>query len=222
MLLELRDVAFSYGGAASGPLVLEGLDFSVEQGDFIIIRGASGSGKSTILRLICRLQSATAGMLLFKDEQLDSIAPSRLRSSICYVPQVPVMVDGTVRENLLLPFTFEANRSRRKPSGAEIQSMLERFYLGDVSPVQSAQKLSVGQKQRLALMRALLQGPEMLLLDEPTSALDRESASMVFRIIERLNMDEGKTVITVTHGDYSPPVPKTRRYLLRNRQLESV
>jgi putative ABC transport system ATP-binding protein len=220
MLLSLRDVDFSYGGAASGPMVLEALDLSVETGEFIMIRGASGSGKSTILRLICRLQTPIAGTILFREKPVVSIKPSILRSSICYVPQVPVMIDGSVAENLLLPFSFESNRSRTKPSIDEIESMLERFYLGDISHTHSAQKLSVGQKQRLALMRALLQGPELLLLDEPTSALDRESATMVFSIIERLNTEEGKTVIVVTHSDYSPQVPRTKRYILRDRKLE--
>lgn len=220
MLLELRNVSFSYGGGASDPLVLDGLDLSVGKGDFIIIRGASGSGKSTILRLICRLQTPNFGTVLFRGEPVETISPAQLRSSICYVPQVPVMVDGTVAENLLLPFSFAVNRSILKPSDTVIELMLERFYLGDVSPGQSAQKLSVGQKQRLALMRALLTGPELLLLDEPTSALDRESAAMVFSIIERLNLDEGKSVITVTHSDYSPAIPKTKRYQFRNRKLE--
>jgi putative ABC transport system ATP-binding protein len=220
MLLQLHDVSFSYGGAASGPMVLEGLDLSVEPGEFVMIQGASGSGKSTILRLICRLQAPVAGTILFREKPVVSIKPSLLRSSICYVPQVPVMVEGSVADNLLLPFSFEANRSGRKPSTDEIESMLHRFYLGEISPTQSAQNLSVGQKQRLALMRALLQGPELLLLDEPTSALDRESSTMVFSIIERLNTEEGKTVIIVTHSDYSPHVPQMSRYLLRNHKLE--
>ncbi len=220
MLLSLKDVVFSYGGSAAGPLVLERLDLSVEKGDFILIRGASGSGKSTILRLICRLQTPTAGTILFRGEPVVTIKPSLLRSLICYVPQVPVMVDGSVADNLLLPFSFESNRSRQKPSILQLQSMLERFYLGDIPPENSAQKLSVGQKQRLALMRALLHGPELLLLDEPTSALDRESADMVFSIIERLNTEEGKTIVLVTHSDYSPQVPRTKRYQLLNRRLE--
>ena len=202
-------------------MVLEGLDLAVAESDFIIIRGVSGSGKSTILRLVCRLQAPVGGNIIFRGEPLDTIAPSQLRSSICYVPQVPVMVDGTVRENLLLPFTFKANSSRPKPSDNNLLAMLDRFFLAGVSPDQSAQKLSVGQKQRLALMRALLHDPDLLLLDEPTSALDRESASMVFDIIERLNLMNAKTVITVTHSDYVPAVPKTIRYQLRNRKLDT-
>ena len=136
-----------------------------------------------------------------------------------------------MKTNAVLPFVvalamsmgvFAHAAEEPKPSDAELGSMLERFYLGEISLDQSAQKLSLGQKQRLALMRTLLPGPELLLLDEPTSALDRESAAMVFKIIERLNVEEGTTVITVTHSDYIPSVPHTKRFQLRNRQLEQL
>jgi putative ABC transport system ATP-binding protein len=221
MLLELQNVSFSYGGTgSSSPLVLEGLDLSVNEADMVILRGASGSGKSTILRLICRLQAPAGGVIRFRGKAIETITPSTLRSSVCYVPQIPVMMEGTVRENLLLPFTFQANRAKSRPSDTVLLEMLENFFLNGVSPEQSAQKLSVGQKQRLALMRALLQTPDLLLLDEPTSSLDRESAAMVFSIIERLNRDERMTVLLVTHSDYAPGIPDTRSYMLANRKLE--
>jgi putative ABC transport system ATP-binding protein len=218
MLLELREVSFSYDGGPGG-MLLDSLDLSVRNSDFIIIRGASGSGKSTILRLICRLQTPVSGMILFRGEPVSAFNPSVLRSSICYVPQIPVMVEGSVSDNLMLPFSFEVNTAKPKPSVKELELMLEKFYLGDVPLSQTAQKLSVGQKQRLALMRAILQEPDILLLDEPTSALDRDSAAMVFTIIERLNTIEGKTVITVTHSDYSPSVEHPKYYILRNQKL---
>ncbi|NTW52896.1 MAG: ATP-binding cassette domain-containing protein, partial [Chlorobiaceae bacterium] len=217
MLLELRDVNFAYAGAVPGrQSLLEGLCLSVQKGDFMVIRGASGSGKSTILRLVCRFHSPQSGSILFRGEPVGSIKPSNLRASICYVAQIPVMVDGSVADNLLLPFSFDANHDRQPPSSDKLDAMLAQFYLQDVSLSQPAQKLSVGQKQRLALMRTLLTGPEILLLDEPTSALDKESAAMVFSIIERLNAEEGKTVITVTHSDYLPSVPNPKSFVLRN------
>jgi putative ABC transport system ATP-binding protein len=221
MLIELRDVSFAYDGTGSGSLLLECLNLLVEKGDFIIIRGASGSGKSTILRLICRLLTPKSGTILFRGESLIAYPPAELRAKVGYVAQIPVVVEGSVAENLLLPFGFATNRTKRKPAAEELESMLGRFYLGDVQLSQPAQTLSVGQKQRLAIMRTLLQGPELLLLDEPTSALDRESAAMLFSIIERLNAEGLKTVIMVTHSDFSPKVPKVRAYLLSNRKLKA-
>lgn len=216
-LLELRDIFFSW--KESGHPLLEHIDLVVEKGDFIIIGGLSGSGKSTILRLISRFHTPAYGTILFRGKPLASHSPAALRSCISYVAQIPVMVDGTVVDNLLLPFSFEVNKTKTPPSAHELELVMKRFYLGDVSLDHPANKLSLGQKQRLALMRAIIPGPELLLLDEPTSSLDRESATMVFSIIERLNTIEGKTIIIVTHSDYEPSLPHLKMFILRNRTL---
>jgi putative ABC transport system ATP-binding protein len=216
-LLEIRNLAFRYEGAA-GP-VFENLGFSVAAGEFILVRGVSGSGKSTLLRLICRLNQPQAGSIFFRGRNITELAPSELRSSISYVAQIPGMVDASVRENLLLPFSFAVNSRKNIPGDDELRMMLDDFYLGDIEPGQSALKLSIGQKQRLALMRAILQQPDMMLLDEPTSALDRESAAMVFAIMEKLNSSKGMTMVTVTHTDYKPEQAGALFYMLENRTL---
>lgn len=216
-LLEIRNLSFGYDGSKS--LVFEALDLSVREGEFLLVKGPSGSGKSTLLRLICRLNPPLGGTILFQGSDITAIAPARLRRSLCYVAQIPQMIDASVEENLLLPFSFAANASKSPPCREELRAMLRKFYLEEVEPAQSAMKLSVGQKQRLAIMRALLQDPLLLLLDEPTSALDQESAAMVFSIMERLNMEEGKTLITVTHTDYKPVKKRPLNYMLDNRRL---
>jgi putative ABC transport system ATP-binding protein len=106
------------------------------------------------------------------------------------------------------------------PDDATLERMLDAFYLQGVRLDQSASKLSVGQKQRLSIMRAILNEPDALLLDEPTSALDAESAAMVFSIVERLNTEEGKTVLIVTHSDYHPPVTLARSCNFCNGNLD--
>ncbi|NTU45328.1 MAG: ATP-binding cassette domain-containing protein [Chlorobiaceae bacterium] len=216
-LLEIRNLSFGYEGSQSP--VFDSLDLTVQAGDFILVKGASGSGKSTLLRLICRLNRPNGGNILFQGSDIGSVAPAKLRSIISYVAQIPQMVDASVEENLLLPFSFAANASKSPPRRDELRAMLRKFYLAEVTPDQSALKLSVGQKQRLAIMRSLLQDPLLLLLDEPTSALDRESASMVFSIMEHLNVKEGKTMITVTHTDYKPEKVQPLNYMLDQRRL---
>lgn len=216
-LLEIRKLGFRYDGAG-GP-VFEKLDLVVGAGDFILVKGASGTGKSTLLRLICRLSQPQEGTVFFRGRNIDGIAPSGLRSSIGYVAQIPRMIDAPVGENLLLPFSFAVNRGKKPPGDTELRLMLEDFYLGEVTLSQSAMKLSTGQKQRLAIMRAILQQPDLLLLDEPTSALDTESATMVFAIMENLNTTKKMTMITVTHSDYRPENVRTLVYRLENRTL---
>jgi len=217
-LLELRDLSFGYDKGS--PPVFERLSLDVREGEFLVIKGPSGSGKSTLLRLICRLNTPRAGAILFKGRNVSEITPSELRSKVTYVPQIPQMIDGSIRDNLLLPFTFGQGQRKTAPDDAALERMLDAFYLNDVTLAQSANKLSVGQKQRLSIMRAILTEPDVLLLDEPTSALDAESATMVFSIIERLNTEEGKTVLIVTHSDYQPDVPQARSCTFRNGNLE--
>jgi len=217
-LLEIRKLSFGYEGSQSP--VFDALDLTVQAGDFILVKGASGTGKSTLLRLICRLNRPNGGTILFQGSDISSVAPAKLRSQISYVAQIPQMIDASVEENLLLPFSFAANASKSPPSRNELSAMLRKFSLGEVTPDQSALKLSVGQKQRLAIMRALLQEPLLLLLDEPTSALDRESAAMVFALMEHLNVEEGKTLITVTHTDYKPEKVQPLNYMLDQRRLQ--
>ena len=217
-LLDIEHLGFSY--APEAPPLFEDLSLSVSRGDFVLVRGASGCGKSTLLRLICRLVPRGSGHILFKGVAVEDILPAELRRAVIYVAQIPVMSVGSVKHNLLFPFSFAANKGKETPSDEELSSMLERFYLQDIDLLREAGTLSVGQQQRLALMRAILLEPEILLLDEPTSSLDSESAALVFRIVERLNSEHDRTIVTVTHSDYAPSgVAKPRSFRLENAKL---
>ncbi|MCF8216793.1 MAG: ATP-binding cassette domain-containing protein [Chlorobium sp.] len=216
-LLEIRNLSFSWPGTSVK--VFDHLDLTVHAGAFILVRGGSGTGKSTLLRLICRLNQPDNGLIIFKERNIIDIPPAVLRSMVSYVAQIPQMVDATVEENLLLPFSFATNRSKTAPGKQELVRMLAEFYLEEVGLDQSALKLSTGQKQRLAIMRAILQQPDMMLLDEPTSALDPESAAMVFSIMERLNTTRNMTILSVTHSDYSPKTLEAITCRLENKTL---
>jgi putative ABC transport system ATP-binding protein len=220
VLLEIKNLSFAYEGSQS--LLFEQLDLTVRAGEFILVKGVSGSGKSTLLRLICRLNQPGGGSIFFQGKDITTFTPAKLRSQIGYVAQIPQMIDASVEENLLLPFSFAVNAAKPRPPKSELKEMLQRFYLQDVRPDHSAMKLSTGQKQRLAIMRALLQDPLLLLLDEPTSALDQESALMVFAIMERLNSTQGKTLVTVTHSEYKPQTVHPLTLMLAHRTLNPV
>ncbi len=219
-LLEIESLGFSYEKAVTP--VFSKLDLLVNEGELVLIKGDSGTGKSTLLRLICRLQAYEEGRILFRSRPVESMVPAELRRSIIYVAQIPSITDASVKDNLLFPFSFTVNRGRTEPSDKRLLEMLEQFYLQDIGLHHQAMNLSVGQQQRVALMRALLLDPEILLLDEPTSALDARSASMVFTIIEHLNASQGKTILMVTHSNYLPNNAAPVTYMLENRKLRKA
>lgn len=217
MLLELKNVSFAYEGAEP---VLSNARLGVEQGDFVLVTGPSGAGKSTFLRLLCRLEEPGSGEIRLDGEPVSEMDPPRLRRSISYIGQVPSLVGGSVRQNLLMPFEYKANKDLHAPADSIITSLMDRFLLNGVSLEQEAQTLSVGQAQRLCLIRALLLDPEILLLDEPTSALDRESGEKVVACVEELNRKRGLTIIMVAHGGPMPDPEMVKTLVLEKGTLQ--
>lgn len=198
-VLECAGLGVSFGGKR----VLDGLDMAVAPGEFLVVNGPSGSGKSTLLRLLCRLQEPDAGRVLFKGRDVAAMSPPSLRRHVAYVQQTPVVVEGSVRNNLLLPFSFSGNSDMQVPGDDRLRPLLDGLNL-DISLEENAMGLSVGQRQRLSLLRTLLMEPEVLLMDEPTSALDPESARLVLREAELRRAEQGMTVLMITHSDLLP------------------
>jgi len=211
--LALERVRFAHPG---GRTVLEDADFTAERGSFTVLRGPSGAGKSTLLRLLCRLEEPQAGRVLLDGADIRAMAPAALRRRVAYLQQTPVVVAGSVRDNLLLPFSFKANAGLPRPDDARLRQGLAGLSAADVPLEQEAATLSVGQRQRLCLARALLTGPEALLLDEPTSALDPDSAAAVLAAAEDICLDRGVSVVLVSHTEFTP-----RRVTPQNLHLEA-
>jgi len=187
-----------------GAPCLSGIDFIVTRGEFVLLKGPSGGGKSTLLRVLARLEQPASGGLLYQGESLDFLPPEHYRREVCLIQQTPCIVSGSVRDNLLLPFSFRANRELNPPADDALRQGLDSLLLSGVSLDMAAKKLSVGQRQRLCLLRAMLLGPQVMLLDEPTSALDPESRRVVEDTAERLCAELGVTVLLVSHNEYAP------------------
>lgn len=197
-IIDFRNVSFAFSRKAP---ILTGVTLTIREGGFYLVQGHSGVGKSTFLRLINRLEEPVSGEILFKGRPLPSYSPPLLRRSVLYVQQTPIVIDGSVRENLLLPFSFKNNSRLEQPVEERVKTLLADFLLHDVSLGDNALTLSLGQLQRLCFIRGLLLSPDVLLLDEPTSALDKESGGVLESMVERLNIESGLTVLTVTHKE---------------------
>jgi len=198
------------------------LSYNFLPGRFYSIQGPSGAGKTTLLRLINRLEEPQSGSVLFKGRPLTSYHPPQLRRSLMFVQQAPTLVDGSVRENLLMPFRFRANQDQIKPDNGRLQEFLEKLLLRGLRLDDNALALSVGQQQRLCFIRGLLLSPEVLLLDEPTSALDEESREVVERLAERQCSEQKRTVIMVSHRSFRPRIIEPVRLNLVNGKLEEA
>ncbi len=209
-IIECCKIAFSF---SNGKRLFDDLDLRLPKGGFALVKGPSGTGKSTLLRLCNRLEETQQGEILFNGQSIRSYPPSLLRRKMAYVQQTPVVLDGSVRENLLLPFSFQQNRDLQPPTDAELQKVLEEF-IPEISLQENALNLSGGQRQRLCLLRTLQLEPMLLLLDEPTSALDAENRTLVEDVVEKLNREKGISVLFVSHQEYIPrnvPNPMTIR-----------
>jgi putative ABC transport system ATP-binding protein len=202
-VIRFRNVSFGYAG--SDPLFRD-LCLDLEAGTFYRLKGASGAGKSTFLRLMSRLEEPLAGELFLRGRPFRDYPPALLRRRVLYVQQTPVVLDASIRDNLLLPFGFRANRDLPRPGDDTLVRSLFRFRLGEAGLERNARNLSVGQQQRLCLIRGLLLSPEVVLLDEPTSALDDESAAVVESAAEELAAEQGKTVVMAHHRSFAPRV----------------
>lgn len=200
-VITLDRITFAH---ASGPPLFSDLSFSFIQGMFYLITGPSGAGKSSLLRLISHLDSPATGEILYKDTPMSAVHPPALRQEVLYIHQTPMAISGTVRDNLLLPFSFKINKGKPVPDDPALEDQLEIFMVTGVGLEDEADTLSVGQLQRICLIRGLLLEPRVLLLDEPTSALDPKSREIVEAAVERFVAEKDSTVIMISHNDFTP------------------
>jgi len=190
--IRLNDVWFTY---ADGSPALSGVSFTVAPGDHVAIVGPTGSGKSTIAKLLVRLYESGRGAITIDDTDIRTVAVKDLRSKIAFIPQHPVLFRGTVRENLLL---VRPDATLRELSHALEIAQLARISRANVLECPCGQ-LSGGEKQRVALARALLQQRSILMMDEATSALDPSSeAALLDALAESF---PHKTILAISHRE---------------------
>ncbi|MEB3358245.1 MAG: ATP-binding cassette domain-containing protein [Synechococcales bacterium] len=177
--------------------LLSDLSFAVERGDRLAITGASGAGKSSLLRLLNRLSEPSTGEILFEGMPLHRIPVLSLRRQIIFVPQESKLLGMTVGEAIAYPL-----RLRSLPDSEiqhRLQDWLTRFPIPTDWLNRTESQLSVGQRQWVAIARALVAQPKILLLDEPTSALDVGRSTQLIDILTDLTQHTDTTVLMVNH-----------------------
>ena len=198
-ILRTEHLSTIYGSGETEVRAVDDISFSVEKGEFLCIIGASGTGKSTLLRCINLLETPTSGEILFHDRSVTGkgVKASAYRTKVGMVFQSFNLFDNmTVLENCMVGQT-KVLRKNKEEARKNAMKYLEKVGMAPYINARPRQ-LSGGQKQRVAIARALAMEPELLLFDEPTSALDPEMVGEVLSVMRDLAR-EGMTMIVVTH-----------------------
>lgn len=198
ILLALKEIVKSYQIKSETYQILKGLNIEIKRGDFVAIMGPSGSGKSTLLNIIGCLDSPTSGSYMLEGKNVSGLSERELavirNTYIGFIFQNFNLIPSlSVLDNVLLPSFYlgkeDYNRAKELLSS---MGLSERLAF-------KPNELSGGQKQRVAIARALMNNPSFLLADEPTGALDSKTGKEIMELIVKLNKEEGKTILMVTH-----------------------
>ncbi|MCP4313181.1 MAG: ABC transporter ATP-binding protein [Bacteroidetes bacterium] len=204
MLLSLKNITKGFGvpGDPSHQLVLEKLSLDVEEGEQVAILGPSGSGKTTLLNLIGGLDHPDEGAVHFKGQAITGFSREEMdryrNRNIGFVFQFHhLLPQCTLLENVLVPTLVSKEGRNEKAERAE--ALMKRVGIWDYRDKLPG-KLSGGECQRAAVVRAMINSPSLLLADEPTGALDRESVDTLADLLLELNREDGLTLLLVTHS----------------------
>jgi len=221
-LLEAHSLSLARKGIAGTPVsILEDISFCVAEGSLSAIAGPSGGGKSSLLRLLNRLEEPSGGRVLLEGVDISSLEPVELRQRIALMPQKTLVFEGSLYDNLSRPFQY---RGEPPPpmDAPELRSLLELCGLEASLLPRAASSLSGGQQQRLCLARALIKAPQILLLDEPSSALDPPNVDRLARVLKGLREETGLTILLVSHDlRLVRQLADTLIFLAEGRVLES-
>lgn len=204
-VLEVKNIHKIYNNGKRVLHVLKGVDLNIEGGKFIAIVGPSGAGKSTLLHILGGLDSATQGKVIFEGEdiyRLSDIMLSKVRNErIGFVFQFyHLLSEFTVLENVIMPALINLKlRTQSSKLKEQALELLNKVGLAD-RIAHFPSQLSGGEKQRVAIVRGLINNPSLLLCDEPTGNLDSKTGNEIISLIKKINLENKMTVILVTHN----------------------
>jgi putative ABC transport system ATP-binding protein len=200
-VISFDNVTKVYPLPAGDVVALAGIDLAIEKGEFVLVMGPSGSGKSTLLNIMGSLDVPTSGEVTIAGKQISRMSDDELtlmrRDHIGFVFQqfnlIPLL---SVVENVEYPLILKGRQTGDRERAAEV---LRAVGITETHFTHKPGELSGGQQQRVAIARALANDPDFLLCDEPTGNLDTKTGTAIMNLIARMNREEGKTVVMVTH-----------------------
>ena len=201
MLIQTNQLIKIYGSGENALRALDGVNLSVERGEFVSVVGSSGSGKSTLLHLLGGIDVPTEGTVTIDGTDLYSLSPDPLtifrRRYIGFVFQSYNLIPGlNVWENIVLPIGLDKLKAGRE----EIEGLLSTLGVYE-KRYSMPSHLSGGQQQRVAIARALATKPHIILADEPTGNLDSKTSLEVMLLLEKLNREFSQTILMITHNE---------------------
>ncbi|MED5508114.1 MAG: ABC transporter ATP-binding protein, partial [Planctomycetota bacterium] len=210
-----------YQGGVEEIRPLDELDLAIDRGQFVALMGPSGSGKTTLLNLLAGIDRPTSGRLVIDDQSIGELSRNELAAwradHVGYVFQlynlVPVL---NAYENVELPLLLKPMSQRERHE--RVSAALEVVGIAD-RHAHYPRQLSGGQEQRVAIARAIVTEPTLLLADEPTGDLDKASATAVMELLKRLNQEQGRTIVMVTHDTTTAEYADLLLHLEKGRLL---
>lgn len=214
--VSLKNVSKVYRMGEVEIRAVDGIDFDIEKGEFVVIVGPSGAGKTTVLNILGGMDTATSGQVLVDGSDIAKYSQKQLtgyrRDDIGFVFQFYNLIPNlSVEENILLPLLLDGRKKQDYKS--DLEYILEVVGLSHRRR-HTPRELSGGQQQRVAIARALISRPEILFADEPTGNLDTKTGEEIMALLQEINQTNGQTILMVTH---SPEAAKSSSRIITVR-----
>jgi putative ABC transport system ATP-binding protein len=201
-MIEIKNIVKTYQTGDEPFNALSGISFKIEDGEFVAIMGPSGSGKSTLMHILGALDNPTSGKYFLDDQDVSKLTDDELadirKDKIGFVFQsFNLLPRTTVLRNVILPLIYDGVGEKERVERAKVSllaSGLDEAHFSHLS-----NQLSGGQIQRVAIARALVNNPTIILADEPTGNLDTKTGEIVLGTFQKLNKEQGRTIILITH-----------------------
>lgn len=218
----IRSAGFKFGQNENMKeiTVLKNISMEIKSNEVFTVVGPSGSGKSTLLRLLNRLEDLSDGSIFFDGQNIKDLDVIELRRKVGLVFQVPILFDDTVEKNIL--FSLRVKKEIPPLAGEGVaEKYINLVGLDQSFLSRNSNELSVGQRQRISIARALIPKPEVLLMDEPTSALDPTATHNIENLILDLKSQIGLTIVFVTHDiEQAKRIGKRGMLLVNGEKIE--